>query len=129
MAPPVIGPVRQRSDPSAHSTVVADRGRAGYGHVDNVGPRDAAPERVSDRGRVRLLLPPGAGAVAGWSREQLASAFRSVFTSGSEGPPAWTRELEVGDDEGYFGPDSTVWALHANLATLVAGVRSLLVQS
>ena len=35
---------------------------------------------------------------------------------------------EPGDD-GWFGPGSTIWAVHADAATLVGGVRALLVQA
>jgi uncharacterized protein (DUF2236 family) len=34
-----------------------------------------------------------------------------------------------GDDMGYFGPGSAVWAVHGDLATLVGGIRALLVQA
>lgn len=37
--------------------------------------------------------------------------------------------METGDDEGYFGPGSAVWAVHGDLSTLVGGVRALLMQT
>ncbi|MDQ2661799.1 MAG: DUF2236 domain-containing protein [Actinomycetota bacterium] len=43
--------------------------------------------------------------------------------------PAWTRALAEGDDAGYFGPGSAVWAVNGALPTLVAGIRALLLQT
>jgi uncharacterized protein (DUF2236 family) len=44
-------------------------------------------------------------------------------------PPAWTRALAEGEDAGYFGPGSAVWAVNGALPTLVAGIRALLLQT
>lgn len=43
--------------------------------------------------------------------------------------PAWTRALAEGDDAGFFGPGSAVWAVNGALSTLVAGIRALLLQT
>ncbi len=61
-------------------------------------------------------------------RQRALEGFRSIV-SGTSTTPDWVRDLENGDDEGYFGPGSSVWAVHGNLATLVGGVRALLVQA
>jgi uncharacterized protein (DUF2236 family) len=61
-------------------------------------------------------------------RRRALEGFRSIV-SGSAETPDWVRNLQDGDDEGYFGPGSAVWAVHGNLATLVGGVRALLVQA
>ena len=37
--------------------------------------------------------------------------------------------MAVGDDAGLYGPDSDVWKVHGSLATLVGGVRALLMQA
>ena len=37
--------------------------------------------------------------------------------------------MELGDDEGFFGPDSASWAVHGGMGTLVAGIRALLMQT
>jgi uncharacterized protein (DUF2236 family) len=74
---------------------------------------------------------PDVGAVGGvmdLPRKRLVSGFRSIV-SGDAAAPAWIHDLEHGNDEGYFGPGSAVWAVHGNLATLVGGIRSLLVQA
>jgi uncharacterized protein (DUF2236 family) len=43
--------------------------------------------------------------------------------------PPWTRALAEGDDAGFFGPGSAVWAVNGALPTLVAGIRALLLQT
>src|SRR3954447_25905316 len=84
-------------------------------------------EHVRNGGGVRVL-PPGVSALTEWPRDRLAAGFRSIV-SGDAPTPDWVRDLENGHDEGYFGPDSAVWVVHGNLATLVGGVRALLVQA
>jgi uncharacterized protein (DUF2236 family) len=57
---------------------------------------------------------------------------RSLFLmlSGEEnGVPPWVTEMATGDDEGYFGPGSAVWAVHGGIPVLVAGMRALLMQT
>ena len=44
-------------------------------------------------------------------------------------PPEWTATLAEGDDAGFFGPGSAVWAVNGALPTLVAGIRALLLQT
>ena len=44
-------------------------------------------------------------------------------------PPPWTAKLTDGDDAGFFGPGSAVWAVNGALPTLVAGIRALLLQT
>lgn len=44
-------------------------------------------------------------------------------------PPEWTRALAEGEDAGFFGPGSAVWAVNGALPTLVAGIRALLLQT
>lgn len=52
-----------------------------------------------------------------------------IFSGDPEGVPEWVRALERGDDEGYFGPGSAVWAVHSGIPTVVAGIRALLMQT
>ncbi|WP_082492178.1 oxygenase MpaB family protein [Leifsonia sp. Root4] len=49
--------------------------------------------------------------------------------SGRRQPPAWTHALAEGEDAGFFGPGSAVWAVNGSLTTLVAGIRALLLQT
>ena len=58
--------------------------------------------------------------------QALAAGFRRLVP---EGQPDWVRQLEFGQDTGYFGPGSATWDVHGALPTLVGGVRALLVQA
>lgn len=52
-----------------------------------------------------------------------------MFSGDPDGTPDWVRALESGDDEGWFGPGSAVWEVHAGIPTVVAGIRALLMQT
>lgn len=61
--------------------------------------------------------------------ERIASAFRKAVSGDPQGLPAWAHEMAIGDDAGFYGPESDVWKVHGSLATLVGGVRALLMQA
>ena len=61
--------------------------------------------------------------------ERVASAFRKVVSGDPKGLPQWANEMAIGNDAGLYGPDSDVWKVHGSLATLVGGVRALLMQA
>lgn len=61
--------------------------------------------------------------------EAIASAFRKAVSGDPKGLPNWANEMSVGDDIGLYGPASDVWKVHGSLATLVGGVRALLMQA
>jgi uncharacterized protein (DUF2236 family) len=56
-------------------------------------------------------------------------AARTLLTGHGDGVAAWVRDLAREGDDGWFGPSSTVWAVHADAATLVGGIRALLMQA
>ena len=61
--------------------------------------------------------------------ERAADAFRKAVSGDPKGRPAWADQMAIGDDIGLFGPESDVWKVHGSLATLVGGVRALLMQA
>ena len=61
--------------------------------------------------------------------EKAASAFRKAVSGDPKGLPQWAQEMAIGNDAGFYGPDSDVWKVHGSLATLVGGVRALLMQA
>jgi uncharacterized protein (DUF2236 family) len=61
--------------------------------------------------------------------EKIASAFRKAVSGDPKGLPTWAGEMAIGNDAGFYGPDSDVWKVHGSLATLVGGVRALLMQA
>jgi uncharacterized protein (DUF2236 family) len=56
-------------------------------------------------------------------------AIRTLLTGHRDGAAPWVRDLASAGDDGWFGPGSTIWAVHADAATLVGGIRALLVQA
>jgi len=54
---------------------------------------------------------------------------RTLLTGYADGAAPWVRALADPGDDGWFGPGSTIWSVHADAATLVGGVRALLVQA
>lgn len=61
--------------------------------------------------------------------EPLRARLQETLSGQRTGVPAWVREFESGEDAGFFGPDSAVWAVHGSMPTLVAGIRALLMQA
>jgi uncharacterized protein (DUF2236 family) len=61
--------------------------------------------------------------------ERIASAFRKAVSGDPKGLPVWANEMAIGNDSGFYGPESDVWKVHGSLATLVGGVRALLMQA
>ncbi len=59
----------------------------------------------------------------------LADQFRKTVSGSKDGKPDWVKYIEIGDDAGLFGPGSAVWDVHGCVATLVGGVRALLLQA
>jgi len=53
----------------------------------------------------------------------------TAFSGAPDGVPPWVARLEQGDDEGYFGEGSAVWAVHGGVPVIVAGIRALLMQT
>jgi len=53
----------------------------------------------------------------------------TMLAGDPRGIPPWVEALQSGDDEGFFGPESAVWAVHGGIPVLVAGMRALLLQT
>jgi uncharacterized protein (DUF2236 family) len=61
--------------------------------------------------------------------KRMADAFRTTVSGDPSGTPDWSKQMAVGNDIGFFGPDSDTWKVHGSLSTLVGGVRALLMQA
>jgi len=57
------------------------------------------------------------------------SHLLTTFSGDDAGKPAWVEKMADGDDAGFFGPGSAAWAVHGGTATLIAGIRALLLQT
>jgi len=65
----------------------------------------------------------------GTVRDRWRSHLLQTLSGTDDGSPPWVRELATGTDAGFFGPGSASWAVHGGMATMVAGIRALLVQA
>lgn len=61
--------------------------------------------------------------------KRVADSFRKTVSGDASGAPAWSAQMAIGDDIGYFGPDSAVWQVHGCISTIVGGIRALLMQA
>jgi uncharacterized protein (DUF2236 family) len=66
------------------------------------------------------------GALGG---NRAADAFRKTVSGDPSGAPEWSKQMAIGSDAGLFGPNSAVWQVHGCIATLVGGIRALLMQA
>jgi uncharacterized protein (DUF2236 family) len=55
--------------------------------------------------------------------------FRRLLTGDPDGVPPWLEVVAAGDGTGLYLPTDAPWVVHADLATLVGGVRALLMQA
>jgi uncharacterized protein (DUF2236 family) len=60
---------------------------------------------------------------------ELQAELKQTFTGSRDAVPEWVGRLAEGDDAGYHLPGSAVWAVHGGMATIVAGIRALLMQA
>lgn len=62
-------------------------------------------------------------------KHRIANKFREIVSGSPDGKPNWIAQIEAPGDAGLFGPESVVWEVHSSVATLVGGVRALLLQA
>ncbi len=62
-------------------------------------------------------------------RARFSQRFRALLSGSGDGVPQWTPLVAAGADAGMFGPEDAPWIVHADIATLVGGIRALLVQA
>lgn len=62
-------------------------------------------------------------------QENLSKRFRRLLSGAADGTPPWLKVVAEGDELGFFMPEDAPWIVHADFATLVGGVRALLMQA
>ncbi|MBK1826720.1 oxygenase MpaB family protein [Haloferula rosea] len=55
--------------------------------------------------------------------------FRALLCGNPSGEVPWLGAVAEGEGPGLYQPDEAPWVLHADMATLVGGIRALLVQA
>lgn len=59
----------------------------------------------------------------------LSKRFRILLTGDPDGVPPWLDAVARSDEPGLYLPDEAPWVAHADMATLVGGIRALLMQA
>lgn len=62
-------------------------------------------------------------------QQAISIRFRALLCGSPDGMPPWLDEVASGDGEGFFLPGDAPWIVHGDMATLVGGVRALLMQA
>ena len=81
------------------------------------------------------------GPMRGWANERLnammirylqgkiGKRFRALLCGDPSGDPPWLGAVAAGNGPGFFTPEDAPWLVHGDMATLVGGVRALLLQA
>jgi uncharacterized protein (DUF2236 family) len=59
----------------------------------------------------------------------LSKRFRILLTGDPDGVPPWLPNVAASNDPGLYLPDEAPWIAHGDMATLVGGIRALLMQA
>lgn len=59
----------------------------------------------------------------------LARRFVRLLSGSETGKPPWLAQVAEGDQPGLYLPNQAPWIVHADFATLVGGIRALLMQA
>ena len=62
-------------------------------------------------------------------QESLSRRFRRLLSGAQDGIPPWLEVVAEGDEPGLFVPTDAPWIVHRDFATLVGGIRALLLQA
>ena len=62
-------------------------------------------------------------------QQRLARRFVHLLSGSSDGKPPWLAAVAEGEEGGFFLPGDAPWIVHKDFATLVGGVRALLLQA
>jgi uncharacterized protein (DUF2236 family) len=62
-------------------------------------------------------------------QEYFARRFRILLTGDPDGVPPWLAVVAAGKGPGLYLPTDAPWIVHGDMATLVGGIRALLVQA
>ena len=62
-------------------------------------------------------------------QEYFSRKFRRLLSGAPDGIPPWLDAVAAGEDSGLFLPSDAPWIVHRDFATLVGGIRALLLQA
>lgn len=59
----------------------------------------------------------------------IGKRFRALLSGDPSGDPPWLGAVAAGEGPGFFSPEEAPWIVHSDMATLVGGIRALLLQA
>lgn len=62
-------------------------------------------------------------------QKALARRFVRLLSGSNDGKPPWLAAVAEGEEPGLYLPNQAPWIVHADFATLVGGIRALLMQA
>jgi len=62
-------------------------------------------------------------------QERFGTRFRRIITNTEDGVPPWMAAVESGQTRGLYLPHDAPWVVHGDVATLIGGIRALLMQA
>lgn len=62
-------------------------------------------------------------------QQKMGKRFRALLCGDPSGDPPWLGAVAAGEGPGFFQPQDAPWMVHGDMATLVGGVRALLMQA
>ena len=62
-------------------------------------------------------------------QERFGTRFRRIITNTEDGVPPWMAAVEFGETRGLYLPHDAPWVVHGDVATLIGGIRALLMQA
>lgn len=62
-------------------------------------------------------------------QERLSIRFRRLLSGAADGKPPWLEVVARGNEAGFYFPSDAPWVVHRDFATLVGGIRALLMQA
>lgn len=62
-------------------------------------------------------------------QERFGTKFRRIITNTEDGVPPWMAAVESGEIRGLYLPHDAPWVVHGDVATLIGGIRALLMQA
>lgn len=67
--------------------------------------------------------------MSNYAQRYISKRFRRIIANSPDGVPPWLEVVAAGDDAGLFLPTDAPWVVHGDLATLIGGIRALLMQA
>lgn len=62
-------------------------------------------------------------------QKTISRRFRALLCGDPSGHPPWLSAIAAGEGPGFYLPNEAPWIIHSDMATMVGGVRALLLQA